>query len=342
MKMKAAVFDAPGKPLEIRDVEVPRPGPGQMLIRVHRCGVCGSDLHLTDPHSCWNPPAGTVLGHEFAGEIVELGEGTHDQWCEGDRLAALPYIGCGHCLQCLLGEPFHCPNALRLPTGDLVGGFGEYAVVGSREVARLRDGVSWEEGAFTEPLAVGVHAVAKSRMQPGSRVLVMGAGPVGLAVAACARMMGAAMVVVSARSDRRADLARTMGATEFLLNDEHLAERYAKLAGGPPEIVFECVGQPGMMNRCAELAALKGEVVMAGACNGHDKLFVITPTVMELNYQFVAGYTLREFILAQELIANGQIDPMPMFDGIVTLDQFPAVFENMREDKSACKLMVQP
>ncbi len=342
MKMKAAVFDAPGKPFDIREVEVPRPGPGQLLIRVHRCGVCGSDLHLTDPHSCWNPPGGSVLGHEFSGEIVDCGADTKADWRTGDRLTALPYIGCGECRYCMAGESFHCPKTLSLPTGDLVGGYGEYAVVGARESVRLQTHVSWEQGAFTEPLAVGLHAVALSRLRPGMPVLIMGAGPVGLAVAACAKAWGAGPVVVSARSPERAARALQMGADAYLVNDEALPESFAALAGGPPEIVFECVGMPGMLERCSELVARKGEVIMAGACNGFDKLFGVTPTVKEVNFQFVAAYTIREFVAAQDMIASGRIDPMPMFDGTVGLDAFPVAFERLRTDKTQCKIMLDP
>ncbi|MFA7440216.1 MAG: alcohol dehydrogenase catalytic domain-containing protein [Sphingomonadaceae bacterium] len=342
MKMKAAVFEKPGVPLAISEVEVPKPAAGQLLIRVHRCGICGSDLHLTDPHSCWTVKAGTVLGHEFSGEIVELGAGTDEKWREGDRLAGFPYIGCGTCAACLGGEPFHCPTVLSLPTGDLVGGYGEYAVVGADESVRLHDGVSWEQGAMTEPLAVGIHAVAVSRMRPGVRVLVLGAGPVGLATAAVAKMMGADSVVVTARTDRRAELATTLGADAFHINDEYLAERFAKTAGGPPEIIFECVGLPGMMGRCSDLVTHKGQIVMAGACNGFEKFLAITPTVKELNYQFAACYTKQEFAVAQKMIASGQIDLMPMFDGLVPMNDLPTVFEQLRADKSACKVMLNP
>ena len=340
MKMNAAVFDEVGKPLAIRQVDVPRPGPGQLLIRIHRCGICASDLHLTDPHGSWIVPGGTVLGHEFAGEVVELGEGTQGTWREGDRLAALPYIGCGTCFECMSGLPIHCPKVLRLPTGDLVGGFGEYAVVGAREAARLHRDLSWEAGAFTEPLAVGLHAVAMANMRPGTPVLVLGAGPIGLSAAACAKAFGAGPVVVSARSDRRADLAIRMRADEFMVNDEHLAEKFAKFAGGPPELVIECAGVPGMLERAAELAAVRGKVIIAGGCNGIDPLYVIAPTVKELNYQFISCYSIREFATAQEMIASGRIDPMSMFDGTIGLDQLPTVFEDLRSDKTACKLMV--
>ncbi len=340
MKMRAAVFEGAGKPLVVREIDVPVPGPGQLLVKVHRCGICGTDLHLTDPEGRWQMPCGTVMGHEFAGEVVDLGEGTQSAWREGDRLAALPYIGCGQCGECLSGQPAHCPTVLSLATGDLVGAYGEYVVVGAREAARLRDDVSWEQAAFTEPLAVGLHAVARSGMKPGARVLVLGAGPIGLSAAACARQFGAGAVVVSARSDRRADLAIGMGATDFFVNDEHLARNFACHAGGPPEIVIECAGAPGMLDLCSELVVRKGMVVVAGGCNGADPLYVVVPTVKELNFAFSMCYTVREFAFAQDLIASGRIDPMPMLDGMLTLDQLPARFEALRTDKRACKLMV--
>lgn len=342
MTMRAAVFKGVGLPLQIEQLVVPQPAPGQLLIRVHRCGICGSDVHLTDEHAHWQVPVGTVMGHEFVGEVVALGEGTQTQWKEGDRLAALPMLGCGKCAHCIAGEPFHCPSSLRPGLGDLVGGFSEYAIVGAREAARMGAGLSWEEGAFTEPLAVAIHALARARMQPGARVLVMGAGPIGLCVAAFARACGAGSVVVSARSDSNADLARRMGATEFLPNDEYLAERFARIAGGPPELVIECTGATGLIDRCASLAALKGTVIVAGGCNGVDPLSVLVPTVKELSLHFIICYTLREFDLALRLIETGAIDPLPMLSSVIPLDGAPAALESLRTGTSACKLMIDP
>ncbi len=340
MKMRAAVFDAPGQPLAVRTIDVPAPGPHHLLIRVKRCGICGSALHLTDVHSEWNVSAGCVLGHEFSGEVVEAGSAVRDQWSPGERVTALPYIGCGQCAFCMQGESFHCPQVLRLPTGDLVGGYGEYMVIGAREAVRLADHVSWEEGAFTEPLAVGLHAVAMSRIRPGSPVLVLGAGPVGLAAAAMARRLGAGHVAVAARSSHRAELARAMGADSFLVSDDHLGEAFADAAGAAPEIIYECVGTPGMMQRASDLAPIKGEIIMAGACNGYERLFGITPTLKELTYRYAACYTIAEFAYAQRLIATREVNPMPMFDGTVSLDALPTVFEGLRADKTACKLML--
>lgn len=340
MKMNAAVFEGAGRRLAIRQIHVPRPGPGQLLVRVKRCGVCGSDLHLTEAHAAWQVPHGTVLGHEFAGEIVELGEGTADLWREGDRVAALPYVGCGRCRECLNGYPFHCPDTLSLATGDLIGAFSEYAVIGARETARVSEHLSWEQAAFTEPVAVGIRAVACAGITLGARVLIVGAGPIGLSAAACAKLSGAGAVVVCARTDRHADRAVAMGATEFLLNDAELRHNFVRHAGGPPEIVIECAGVPGMLDLCCDLAEKRGRVVVAGGCNGKDPLNVLTPLCKELTFRFAVCYTIREFALAERLIASGQIDPMPMYDGEVSLHQLPARFEELRRNKDACKLMV--
>ena len=338
--MLAAVFEKAGSPLAIREVPMPEPGPGELLIRVHRCGICGSDLHMTDTHSCFNPPSGSIIGHEFAGEIVALGEGTHAMWKEGDRVAALPYIGCGRCASCLAGDPTQCARVRSQASGQASGGYAQFSAVSARDSVKLDDALSWEEGAFVEPIAVGIHAVAKARMGIGSRVLIIGAGPVGLAVAACARLASAQTIVVAARTDRRADLAATMGASEFMIADEKLGENFARHAGGAPEIVFECAGVPGMMDLAASLVAPRGTVLMAGACLQTETFLPIVATMKELTYQFAVCYTRPEFALAEKLIAHRRIDPMPMFDGTVNLDEMPARFEELRDDKQACKVML--
>lgn len=340
--MRAAVFEQAGSPLAVREVPTPEPGPGELLIRVQRCGICGSDLHMTDSHSCFNPPAGSIIGHEFAGEVVALGEGTHGQWKEGDRLAVLPYIGCGGCATCMAGDPAQCARVRSQASGEASGGYAQYSAVSAMDSVRLSDALSWEEGAFVEPIAVGVHTIAKSAMPVGARVLIIGAGPVGLAVAACARLRGAGSVIVAARTDRRAQLALTMGASEFLIADEKLGETFARLAGGPPEIVIECAGVPGMMDLAAGLAAPRGMVVMAGACLQTETFLPIVATMKELTYQFAVCYTRREFAFAETLISQGRIDPMPMFDGAIGLDELPTRFEELRNDKQACKVMIAP
>jgi threonine dehydrogenase-like Zn-dependent dehydrogenase len=340
--MRAAVFDKAGEKLAIREVATPAPGPGELLIKVMHCGICGSDLHMTDAASCYNPPAGSIIGHEFAGEIVDLGEGTTAAWKEGQRVTALPYIGCGHCVHCLAGDPVYCTRARSKPNGASSGGFAEYTVIGAAETIALPDSLSWEEGAFIEPIAVGVHAVGRAKLAPGARILIVGAGPVGLAVAACARALGAGTVCVTARTPLRADLARTMGATEFLLNDALLAQNFARTAGGPPDAIFECVGLPGMFDLCARLAAPRSKIVMLGACMQEERLMPIVPTMKELTVEFVVCYSKRDFEVATAMIASGRVDPMLMLTDIVDMDAFPDKFEALRQGSGQGKILLAP
>ena len=340
--MRAAVFEKAGEKLRIRDVPMPVPGPGELLVKIRYCGVCGSDLHLTDPASCFHPKAGAVIGHEFCGEIVARGDGAGNAWQEGQRVAALPYIGCRRCVQCLAGNPVFCPGVRSKPSGVSSGGFAEFTVVGAAETLALPDALSWEEGAFVEPIAVGVHAVRKARMAPGSRVLVIGAGPVGLAVAACARASGAGPICVTARSSRRAERAARMGASAFLPHDENLAQAFADTAGGPPEIIFECVGLPGMLDLSCRLAGPHATVVVMGACLQEDRLLPIVPTMKELRLQFVVCYDRRDFATAIDLIASRRVMPLEMLTDVVDLDAFPDALENLRGAHSQCKILMAP
>ncbi|WP_330701803.1 zinc-binding dehydrogenase [Novosphingobium resinovorum] len=143
-----------------------------------------------------------------------------------------------------------------------------------------------------------------------------------------------------ARTDRHADRAIAMGATAFFTNDENLRQNFIRHAGGPPEIVIECAGVPGMLDLCSDLVARRGRVIVAGGCNGVDPLKVLTPLCKEISFQFVICYSIREFALAEQLIASGRIDPMPMYDGLIPLHELPARFEELRRDKNACKVMV--
>jgi threonine dehydrogenase-like Zn-dependent dehydrogenase len=184
--MKAAIFDALGQPLRIGEMPDPTPGPDEVILRVCRCGICGSDLHMTED-ATFGLKGGEVIGHEFSGEVVAIGRDvTHLK--TGDRVAAAPLKGCGACRACAAGEPAWCENTMAL----IGGGYAEYAALAARQVRKLPVDVSLADGALTEPLAVALHGVRRSGMKPGDRVLVVGAGAIGLAVVFWARRMGAA------------------------------------------------------------------------------------------------------------------------------------------------------
>src|ERR1700761_6811163 len=238
--MKAAVFHELHKPLVVERVDDPRPSGAEALVRVERCGICGSDLHMTEEPAFGIQP-GVVLGHEFAGEIVELGKDAAG-FKVGDHVAVAPLRGCGHCALCFAGEPAWC-SAMMLQGG----GYAELALATDRQCRKLPSTTSLENGAMVEPLAVALHGVVLSGLTAGARALVMGAGPIGLGVAFWARRRGAAKVAVLDLTTLQSELAHTMGATSFITADTESVAKVNAALGGPPDIVFECVGRPGII-----------------------------------------------------------------------------------------------
>jgi (R,R)-butanediol dehydrogenase/meso-butanediol dehydrogenase/diacetyl reductase len=273
---------------------------------------------------------------------VELGAGTQDHWREGQRVVALPYIGCGRCAHCLAGQPVWCAKVRSHANGGVCGGFAQYVVVGASESLLMPDALSWEHGALIEPLAVGMHAVDAACLAPGANILVIGAGPVGLAVVACARALGARNIIVTARSTQRATIALAMGATEFLPNDKNLSKAFQAIAGGRPDAVFECVGQPGAIDLSVKLAAPNSTVVVMGACMAADTFRPLIATNKALRLQFVLAYGRRDFEIATDFLARGRIDPSVMISERVGFEAFPQAFEALRERSTQCKVLLAP
>ncbi|MGE0827818.1 MAG: zinc-binding dehydrogenase [Hyphomonadaceae bacterium] len=340
--MRALTFETPGKKLRCEEIAEPKPGPGQIKLKVKHCGVCGSDLHMTEAAASRNPTPGSVIGHEFCGEIVELGEGVDRRWKEGDRITALPFMGCGACAYCQAGEPVWCAKMISHAGGRVQGGFAEYVVVGAGETVRVPDQLSWTEGALIEPIAVGLHGVELAELKPGANIFVLGAGPIGLATVACARAMGAGKIVVAAKSDRRADLARAMGATDFILADENAKKEFKRIVGGPPDAVFECVGAPGMLEFCISQAAPRTTVTVLGACNQRDSYNPVPTLGKELRLQFSMAYHVRDFERAAAMMADGRVKTEGMVTDIVNFAQFPDAFEALRERTHQCKVLLAP
>lgn len=289
--MKAAVFHEAGKPLSIEQVSDPVPGATDLILKVQDCGICGSDLHASKPGSVLGLAAGTVMGHEFSGEVAEVGKDVAGQWKVGDRACSLPIMACGTCLMCLKGLGWFCENgATIVGMGPVGGAYAEYVRVSSYETLKLPKSVSFREGALVEPLAVGLHAVKMARMEPGSDVLILGAGPIGLAVTLWARFLGARSVVVSERAPDRVKMAEKFGATAVVDANGDVKEQVKKACDGRrPSIVFECVGVPGMIQECVSLSTTFGKVVIVGLCDLPDTFLPVAALSKELDVQFVIG-----------------------------------------------------
>lgn len=253
--MKAAVFRAQNQ-MAVADVPKPAPGRGEVVLKVHACGICGSDLHAVQ-YGFGMPPE-TVMGHEFCGEIHELGSGVRD-FKIGERVTSLPYIACGECDHCRSGNGMRCAAIRGLGLGQLPGAYAEYVLCGTSSLLKLPDNVSSREGATVEPLSVGLHGVNRSGLRAGAACVVMGAGPIGLATTIWCKAKGAQAVVVSELAPGRFDLAYKLGATAVVNpQQESPARKMKEITGRDPEIVFECIGVKSTLDAAIGMVAPQG------------------------------------------------------------------------------------
>jgi len=332
--MKAAIFQGVHMPLVVQDVPDPTPGPGEVVVKVGRCGICGSDLHISeDP--IFGVPAGVVLGHEYAGDVVAVGKGV-TAIKTGDRLAVFPLESCGQCGPCKSGEPAWCEKGMVVGGG----GYGQFSKASEFQCVRMPDGVSLTDGALVEPLAVSLHAVNVSKMRSGARVLVVGAGPIGLAAVFWARRMGAGPIAVTASSTRRAELAMEMGATVFMEPEDNGPEAVNRALGGPPEVVFECVGKPGLIQKCVEHVAPRGTVVIVGLCTAPDTFMPFAVVSKECVIQPSAFYEVRDFHTTLDVLDAGILTPHQMVTDEISLASLPEAFEALKQRTHQCKVMV--
>jgi 2-desacetyl-2-hydroxyethyl bacteriochlorophyllide A dehydrogenase len=327
--MRAAVLNDDHH-LEVTEVPDPSPGAGELVLKVTACGICGSDLKLRPAM-----PAGLVMGHEFCGEVVALGGDLAGEWREGQHVTALPLIGCGRCLACLSGEPAHCAQIDMVGVGGSPGAFAEYVRVHSRETIALPDSLDPALGALVEPLAVGLHAVERSLPRAGDRALVVGAGPVGLAVMTWLAHFGVRELVVSDPSAVRRAAAEEFGATRTIdPAAERLEERY--------DLVVECVGLPGMTDVCVGAATRHGRVVIAGVCTHPDPYVPLRAVMKELAMAFAVYYTRREFFSVVDALERGSIDAAPFVTQRVGLAGANDAFQTLTEAKEERKILVLP
>jgi (R,R)-butanediol dehydrogenase/meso-butanediol dehydrogenase/diacetyl reductase len=342
--MKAAVFKEVGKPLAVETVDDPTPEPSELVLKVSYCGICGTDLHATR-EGLTTACCGQILGHEYVGEVAEIGPEAEGDWQVGDRICALPFIACGHCLPCAAGRFFECQNK-KVSGVDDQGGFAEYVTTGCRESIRLPDTLDLQTAALVEPLAVGIHAVRIADVKAGSRIMIIGAGPIGLTTAQWCRFFGARDVVVSELAETRAALAQKMGATAVVKPDvekgaDALLEQFIDVAGGPPDVIFECVGAPGLLQQCIEIAPYGSKIIPVGVCEQPDAIMPFFGLVKELNIQFAMAYTLDDFETCVAMLAEKRIDVAPMITDIVSLDDLPEAFEALKTPTSQCKVLTQ-
>ncbi|WP_439561903.1 zinc-dependent alcohol dehydrogenase [Roseinatronobacter sp.] len=334
--MKALIFDGFGKPLRPAVCPDPVPARDEVVLKICRCGICGSDLHMTeDP--VFALEQGAVIGHEFSGEVVETGADVRTLRV-GDLVAAAPLRGCGRCAACRAGTPAWCENGMTL----IGGGFGQYTALADHQLRKLPDGISLADGALAEPLAVALHGVLRSGLKPGARVLVVGAGAIGLAVVYWARRMGARAIVAADLNDFQRDRAEDLGATGFITSGPDMKQRVASACGGAPDIVFECVGKVGLIDHCIDLVRPQGTVCVLGLCTGTDTLDSFRAISKEVTVIMSVFFNMHEFTTAIDALDAGGYAPQALVSDVVGLSEAPAAFEALRSRTTQCKVLIDP
>jgi 2-desacetyl-2-hydroxyethyl bacteriochlorophyllide A dehydrogenase len=260
--MKAALFERPGS-LNVVERPLRRLGHGEVLVQVDACGICGTDVHIVEGKSRSKPPV--VLGHEYAGTIVDLGKEV--QGCSpGDRVGIDPNIACGTCYYCRRGLVHLCLN-LRALGVDIDGGMAESNIVPAAQLYPVPQGMTIEQSAFVEPVSCAVHGIDRARIRPGDSVVIIGGGTIGLIMLQLARLSGASRVIVAEPLRHKRELAGLLGADELLdpLTD-NLRDAVIGLTAVGADVVIECVGKPETAGLAVDLARRGGTVEFFGVC----------------------------------------------------------------------------
>ncbi|WP_338468344.1 alcohol dehydrogenase catalytic domain-containing protein [Novosphingobium sp. ZN18A2] len=333
--MRAAVMQGLHKPLVLKTLDDPTPEVGEVVVKVGRCGICGSDLHMTEDEAYGQGP-GSVLGHEFAGEVVALGKGV-EGFATGDFVSVIPLMSCGKCAACKAGEVAWCETF-----GLQGGGYAEYAVTRPNQCVKLPKSASIADGAIIEPLAVALHGLNMSAMRTGDRVLILGAGPIGLAVAFWARRHGAGRVVVQDIAEFQRERALEMGAHDFVVDAADPVGSAERALGGKADIVFECVGIPGLIAQAVEQVRNRGTILLLGLCTRPDTFNSFAMLSKEVRLVTSAFFTRQEYEAALDALDCGAAEPRHLVTDTISLASTPDVFESLKKRTHQCKVLIDP
>jgi threonine dehydrogenase-like Zn-dependent dehydrogenase len=332
--MKAAIYPGQGQKIVIDTLPDPEPGPEDVVLKVHRCGICGTDLSMTKGEM-WDYGAGSQLGHEYAGEVVAVGRAV-ERWKVGDRLAVLPSGACGNCPSCRAGGN----HILCHQAESGMRGFAEYARIHQSIGIGLPATLSMADGALVEPLAVSLYGVRLSGIQPGEKVLVLGGGTVALYAIYWARRLGAQKIVALSRSARRRDLCLEMGADAYVTSGPDEVGEVVEALGGSPTIVYECVGAEGMLGKSVQHVAPFGRIVSLGFCTHPDPVMPSLASYKCATMQFLVGYTLRDFLYIADQADKGHCDPKAIISNRIGLAALPAMVDTLRGSNDETKVHV--
>ncbi|RLC96887.1 MAG: alcohol dehydrogenase [Chloroflexi bacterium] len=344
--MKAAIVYGP-RDVRVETVEDPSPRDDEILVKVRTCGICGTDAHTYKTGGTASPQKPVILGHEFSGEVAEVGRAIKGLKA-GDRVLGTGYRNCGDCYWCRQGQPYRCPNP-TVPGEGLPGAFAEYVIIPNPMLGmmlfHLPEGMDWEEAATVEPLAVACHAVRRARIQAGETVVVLGAGMIGQLVAQACRAAGASRIIVSEPSATRLAMASKLGA-DVAINprekDPVEAVREAT-AQQMADVVFECSGAPAAFGQAGHMVRAYGRIMQVGM---FEQDLQLSPELMSLMFQF-RNVTLRgcggqRWDMALDLMRAGQVRTTDLITHRFPLNQVREAFNAQLNSDDAIKVLVKP
>ncbi len=324
--------------LVVDEVDEPKPGPGQVLVETLACGICGSDLHFLQ-HGGFgadtvvgpvDPARDIVMGHEFSARVLEAGPGVENV-APGDIVVSMPVMATAG-----------GTGAIGY-SNDFPGGYAERMLLTGALCLKVPDGLDPNHAALTEPLAVGRHAANLASISQGEGAIVLGCGPIGLAIVSALSLDGVEPIVAADFSIKRRELASAMGAHEIVdPNSERAIEAWSRVGGARSPVIFEAVGVAGMIDQAMRMAPRSGRIVVAGVCMEPDTISPIVGIGNELTVRFALGYTPEEFSATLDSIATGQVDVAKLITAEVGLDDVLKAFEMLAQPEKHVKVIVTP
>jgi len=335
--MQQIVLETPGRLAEADGPE-PRQGPGEALVRVHRIGICGTDLHAFHGRQpFFSYPR--ILGHELGVEVIDPGDEPHGLK-SGDHCSVEPYLNCGHCIACRHGKP-NCCTELKVLGVHVDGGMRARLTLPARKLHRSRK-LGFDQLALVETLAIGAHAVERAAIAPGEFVLVVGAGPIGLSAIQFVQVSGARLAVMDLSENRLEFCRRQLGVDHTLAPGPDLAERLRAIGEGDlPTLVIEATGNAQSMARSFELPSHGGRIVFVGLFQGevtfNDPNFHRRELTLLASRNALPA-TFREII---SLIEDGRVDTSPWITHRLRLSELPESFAGVAADPNLIKAMAE-
>ena len=337
--MRQAIMTEPGT-IEFRDVPAPQPGPGEILLRVHRIGVCGSDIHVNHGLHPFTPYP-VVQGHEFSAVVEAVGEGVEGV-APGAKATARPQLVCGKCGPCRRGD-YHICDVLKVKGFQAPGCAQDLFLTTPELLVLLPDSFTFEEGAMIEPLSVGVHSTGRAGELTGRNVVVLGAGPIGNLVAQVAQSRGAARVLITDLSDFRLEVARRCG-IEYTANarEEKLADASRRVFGDEGfSIAFEAAGAEASMGEAVANIGKGGTIIIVGVFGEKPRIDMSVVGDRELSLVGTLMYRHEDYQHAVQLVTEGRVVLEPLVTKHFPFDEYPRAYDFIdREGERSLKVMI--